>query len=127
MRGLYPLQPVRTLGVRLSHLLYKDTKQAAQGHMIQTQLVPVTPAPQLKPRKRKPVEEEDLFQSIMSHSILPSKKVGPGGGLQKRKCTVCNQEFMANEELAKVHVEECTRRASEGPQKRKPGLFTGLF
>lgn len=126
LRSLYPLQPVRNLGVRVSQLQYREAKPAP-GTLVQKQLFDLPPPTPVKARKRKPIEEEDLFQSIMSHSILPSEKVGRASILQRRKCPVCNQQFTANEELAKMHMEECARRAAEGPQKRKPGLFTGLF
>jgi len=35
--------------------------------------------------------------------------------------------FMANEELARIHVRECEEKLQEKTQKRKQGLFTGLF
>lgn len=34
---------------------------------------------------------------------------------------------MANVELARIHVAECREKLQEKTQKRKPGLFTGLF
>lgn len=91
LRGLYPLPPVRTLGIRVSHVYYREVRPVP-GKLVQKKLKEGEDAPQIKARKRKPVVEEDLFQSIMSHSILPNKKLAPGALLQKHKCPVCNQQ-----------------------------------
>ena len=34
---------------------------------------------------------------------------------------------MANDDLARIHIDECKERNCDKPQKRKQGLFTGLF
>ena len=91
LRTIHPIPLIRTLGLRVTHLHYPDVKPTP-GQLKQTQLTPATAPPQMRPRKRKPVVEEDLFQSIMSHSMLPNKKLAPGALLQKHKCPVCNQQ-----------------------------------
>jgi len=93
LRQLYPLQPVRTIGVRVSHLCYLEAKQAP-GQLKQTQLVPTQPqaAPIRIKRRKQPSGEEDLFWSLMSHSLLPNRKLAPAALLSKHTCPICNQE-----------------------------------
>lgn len=93
LRQLYPLQPVRTIGVRVSHLCYLEAK-ALPGQLKQTQLVPTQPqaAPIRIKRRKQPSGEEDYFWSLMSHSILPNRKLAPGALLAKHTCPICGQE-----------------------------------
>jgi len=93
LRQLYPLQPVRTIGVRVSYLCYLETK-TPPGQLKQTQLVPTAPTatPVRVKRRKLPTGEEDLFWSLMSHSILPNRKLAPEALLSKHTCPVCGQE-----------------------------------
>lgn len=93
LRQLYPLQPVRTIGVRVSHLCYLEAKPTP-GQLKQTQLVSTPPqaAPIRIKRRKQPSGEEELFWSLMSHSLLPNRKLAPAALLSKRTCPICNQE-----------------------------------
>lgn len=74
LRGLYPIQPVRMLGCRLSRLVYSKDQQHAVGQLIQTRLTqaPPKPAPVAKKPKARQAGDQDLFQALMNSSILPN-------------------------------------------------------